>query len=130
MVGFARLRTALSAVSLPWAADGRPAPAVDVKCPPRPEVPTSPHPILCHTYGRGKDQQLMIPGWPYSEICALETGRRSWTAPLDARPLAPGEDAATVTAGQLRQMIEVRSWPAISAVFPPVPARRHRRPGR
>ncbi len=27
----------------------------------------------------------MIPGWPYSVICALEPGRSSWTAPLDAR---------------------------------------------
>jgi hypothetical protein len=61
---------------------------------------------LCHTYGRGKDQHLMIPGWPYSVICALESGRSSWTALLDARRLAPGEDAATVTAAQLRQVIE------------------------
>lgn len=22
--------------------------------------------ILCHTYGRGKDQHIPIPGWPYS----------------------------------------------------------------
>ncbi|WP_235190808.1 transposase [Amycolatopsis rifamycinica] len=26
----------------------------------------------------------MVPGWPYSVVVALETGRHSWTAPLDA----------------------------------------------
>jgi hypothetical protein len=60
---------------------------------------------LCHTYGRGKDTHIMVPGWPYSVVCALETGRHCWTAPLDAQRLAPGQDAATVTATQLRQVI-------------------------
>ena len=77
-----------------------------VTCRLRPEARTSPQRILCHTYGRGRDQHLMIPGWPYSVVCALESGRTSWTAPLDARRLAPGEDAAMVTAAQLRQTIE------------------------
>jgi hypothetical protein len=49
----------------------------------------------------------MIPGWPYSVICALEPGRHSWTAPLDAQRLAPGDDAALVTATQLRQLVTV-----------------------
>jgi hypothetical protein len=101
-----RLRWALAAVPLPRAADGRLVLAVDVTCWLRPEAHTSSERILCHTYGRGKDQHLMIPGWPYSVVCALSTGRSSWTAPLDARRLAPGEDAATVTAVQLTQMIE------------------------
>jgi hypothetical protein len=47
----------------------------------------------------------MIPGWPYSMMVALEPGRSSWTAPLDAQRLAPGDDAATVTATQLRQLV-------------------------
>lgn len=38
----------------------------------------------------GKDRHIPVPGWPYSVICALETGRSSWTAPLDALRLAPG----------------------------------------
>jgi hypothetical protein len=35
----------------------------------------------------------MIPGWPYSVVAALEPGRTSWTAVLDAlllRNLGPG----------------------------------------
>lgn len=100
-----RLRTALAGVALPRAADGRLVLAVDITCWLRPDAHTSPERILCHTYGRGKDQHVMIPGWPYSFITALEPGRSSWTAPLDAVRLAPGDDAATVTAGQLRQLI-------------------------
>jgi DDE superfamily endonuclease len=101
-----RLSMALAAVSLPRAADGRLVLAVDVTCWLRPEAHTSPQRISCHTYGRGKDQYLMIPGWPYSVVCTLESSRSSWTAPLDARRLEPGQDAATVTAEQLRQVIE------------------------
>jgi hypothetical protein len=51
-----RLRTALSGVSLPRAADGRLVLAVDVTRWLRPEAHTCPQRILCHTYGRGKDQ--------------------------------------------------------------------------
>jgi DDE superfamily endonuclease len=101
-----RLRRALSAVSLPRAADGRLVLAVDITCWLRPEAPTCPQRILCHTYGRGKDQHMMVPGWPYSVIVALETGRSSWTAPLDVVRLAPGDDAATVTATQLRGLVD------------------------
>jgi hypothetical protein len=101
----ARLRTAVAAVSLPRAADGRLVLAVDITCWLRPDAHTSPERILCHTYGRGKDQHIMIPGWPYSFVVALETGRSSWTAPLDAVRLAPGDDAAVVTAGQLRDVV-------------------------
>jgi len=81
-VDVARLRTAVSAVSLPRAADGRLVLAVDITCWLRPDTHTSPERILCHTYGRGKDSHEMVPGWPYSFVVALETGRSSWTAPF------------------------------------------------
>ncbi|MET7828963.1 NF041680 family putative transposase [Streptomyces sp. NPDC005386] len=101
-----RLREALASVPLPRAVDGRLVLAVDVTCWLRPAAHTSPERILCHTYGRGKDQHIPVPGWPYSIVCALEPGRSSWTAPLDARRLAPGDDTATVTARQLRDLVE------------------------
>ncbi|MGW4412824.1 transposase [Nonomuraea sp. NPDC004702] len=100
-----RPRRALSTVPLPRAADERLVLAVDVTCWPRPDAHTSPERILCHTYGRGEDQHIMIPGWPYSFVVALETGRSSWTAPLDALRLAPGDDLAAVTAAQLREVV-------------------------
>src|SRR5690242_3039729 len=54
-----RLRAALAGLPLPRAADGRLVLAVDVTCWLRPEAHTSPGRVLCHTYGRGKDQNLM-----------------------------------------------------------------------
>lgn len=104
-VEIARLRRALTSLPLPKAAGGRLVLAVDITSWLRPEAHTSPARILCHTYGRGKDTHIMVPGWPYSVVCALETGRHSWTAPLDAQRLAPGDDAATVTATQLRRLV-------------------------
>ncbi len=100
------MRRALAAVPLPRAADGRLVLAVDVTCWLRPDAHTSPERILCHTYGRGKDQHIPVPGWPYSVVVALEGGRTSWTAPLDARRLAPGDDSAAVTAQQLRELVQ------------------------
>ncbi len=47
----------------------------------------------------------MIPGWPYSVVAALEPGRTSWTAVLDAVRLGPGDDGAEVTAAQVREVI-------------------------
>ncbi|MCC8248563.1 NF041680 family putative transposase [Saccharothrix luteola] len=105
-IDIARLRTALSAVSIPRAADGRLVLAVDVTSWLRPEAHTGRQRILCHTYGRGKDQHMMVPGWPYSVVVALESGRGSWTVPLDAVRLAPGDDAATVTAAQVRGVVD------------------------
>ncbi|WP_405183148.1 transposase [Nocardia sp. NBC_01377] len=109
-----RLRRTLTAAPLPRTADGRLVLAVDITSWLRPEAHTCPQRILCHTYGRAKDSHLMIPGWPYSVVCALESGRSSWTAPLDAVRLTPGDDAATVTAVQLRavigNLIEAGHW--------------------
>lgn len=106
-VDAARPRRALATVPLPRAADGRSLVlAADLTCRLRPSAHTSPLRILCHTDGRGKDQHIPVPGWPYSVIRALETGRNSWTAPLDALRPAPGDDAAGVTARQARQLVE------------------------
>jgi hypothetical protein len=62
--------------------------------------------LFCHTYARGKGQAQMIPGWPYSFVAALEPGRSSWTAVLDAVRLRPSDDAAEVTAGQVRHVLD------------------------
>jgi hypothetical protein len=47
----------------------------------------------------------MIPGWPYSVVAALEPGRTSWTAVLDAIRLGPDDDDIAVTAAQVRDVI-------------------------
>ena len=99
-------RRALAGLPWPRTADGRLMLAVDVSPWLRPDAATCPDRSFCHTYGRGRDEHRMIPGWPYSVIAALEPGRSSWTAPLDALRLEPGADVAAVTAVQARDLIE------------------------
>jgi len=100
-----RIRRALACALLPRAADGRIVLAVDVSPWLRSDAPTSADRLFCHVYGRGKGQAQLIPGWPYSFVAALEPGRTSWTALLDAVRLGPTDDATAVTADQLRAVI-------------------------
>src|SRR5262249_5004881 len=119
------LRRSLAGLPLPRAGDGGLVPAADVSNWLRPGAATSPGRLFCHVYGRGKGQAQMIPGWPYSVIAALESGRTSWTAVLDAVRLGPDDDETQVTAGQVRdvvtRLIEAGHWaagdPAILVVF-------------
>ena len=104
-IEIARLRRCLAGLPLPRAADGRLMLAVDVSNWLRPGAATSPDRLFCHVYGRGKGQAQMIPGWPYSVVAALEPGRTSWTAVLDAVRLGPADDEAEVTAAQVREVI-------------------------
>ena len=97
-VDFARLRVAIGALPLPHAGDGRIMLAVDVSNWLRPDAAVSPERLFCHVYGRGRSADQFIPGWPYSFVAALETGRSSWTALLDAVRLTPADDATAVTA--------------------------------
>ncbi|WP_316691126.1 NF041680 family putative transposase, partial [Pseudonocardia sp. H11422] len=100
-----RIRRVLASLPLPRAADGRIVLAVDVSPWLRSDAPTSADRLFCHVYGRGKGQAQLIPGWPYSFVAALEPGRTSWTALLDAVRLGPADDATAVTADQLRAVI-------------------------
>jgi hypothetical protein len=104
-VDIARLRRSLAGLPLPRAADGRLVLAVDVSNWLRPGAATSPDRLFCHVYGRGKGQAQMIPGWPYSVVAALEPGRTSWTAVLDAIRLGPDDDGIAVAAAQVRDVI-------------------------
>jgi hypothetical protein len=124
-VNIGRLRRSLAGLPLPRAADGRLMLAVDVSNWLRPDAATSPERLFCHVYGRGKGQAQMIPGWPYSVVAALEPGRTSWTAVLDAVRVGPGDDETEVTAAQVRgvaeRLIEAGHWrdgdPDILVVF-------------
>jgi DDE superfamily endonuclease len=102
----ARFRRTLSALPLPRAAGGRIVLAVDVSPWLRSDAATSADRLFCHVHGRAKNSSQFIPGWPYSFVAALESGRTSWTAVLDAVRLGPEDDATAVTAAQLRDVIE------------------------
>ena len=124
-IEIARLRWSLACLPLPRWSDGRIRLAVDVSNWLRPDAATSPDRLFCHVYGRGKGNAQMIPGWPYSVVAALEPGRSSWTALLDAVRLGPEDDETAVTAAQVRavvtRLIEAQHWregdPPILVIF-------------
>jgi DDE superfamily endonuclease len=99
-----RLRIALAGLELPRGSDGQIRLAVDVTPWPRPDAECSPQRAHAHRPCRCDGVRQTIPGWPYSIVAALESGRSSWTAPLDAVRLVPGDDTTEVTADQIRQV--------------------------
>src|SRR5690242_15795724 len=101
----ARLRRTLASLPLPTVG-GRLVLAVDVSPWLRPDAATCGDRLFCHVYGRAKGNAQLIPGWPYSFVAALETGRTSWIAVLDAVRLGPADDATVVTATQLRDVVD------------------------
>jgi DDE superfamily endonuclease len=102
--GFARLRRAVAGLALPAWPDGRIRLAVDVSAWLRPDAQASPQRLFCHVHGRGRNAGQVMAGWPYSFVAALGPGRSSWTLPLDAVRLGPGDDECAVTAAQLRDV--------------------------
>ena len=104
-IEFARVRRTLGGLPLPRIGQ-RIVLGVDVTPWLRPDAETSPDRLFCHVHGRAKGTSQMIPGWPYSIVAALESGRTSWTAVLDAVRLGPHDDATAVTAAQLRDVVD------------------------
>jgi hypothetical protein len=100
-----RLRMSLAGLPLPRSSSGQIRLAVDVTPWPRPDAECSAERAHCHRPCRCDGVRQTIPGWPYSVVAALESGRSSWTAPLDAVRLAPGDDATEVTAAQIRDVL-------------------------
>lgn len=73
-----RLRQVLAGLPMPQAADGRLVLAVDISHWLRPGAPASADRLFCHVYGRsGRSLDQFVPGWPYSFVAALESGRTS-----------------------------------------------------
>lgn len=98
----AQLRMTLAALQLPRDRLGRLRLAVDVTTWPRPDAECSSGRSYCHRYCRCDGTRQTIPGWPYSVIAALETGRTSWTHLLDAARIGPDDDLTEVCATQIR----------------------------
>jgi DDE superfamily endonuclease len=85
---------------------GRIVLAVDATPWPRPDAETCPQRLFCHVYGRTRESDQLLPGWPYQLVAACESGPTSWTALLDVVRLGPADDATAVTADQLRAVAD------------------------
>lgn len=96
-----RLRHALARHPL---ADGLPVYAVDVSVVARDDAETSPGRAFYHHPSRHSAGQPIVAGWAYSWVAQLGTERSSWTAPVDAVRLVPGERPEAVAVRQVRAL--------------------------
>jgi hypothetical protein len=101
-----RLRRSLAGLELPRGSTGQLRLAVDVSPWPRPDAETSAERCHCFRQCRCDGIRKTIPGWPYSMVVALESGRSSWVAVLDALRLRPADDPTAATAAQLREVVD------------------------
>ena len=67
-----QLREVLAELPLPRMFGGRIVLAVDASPWLRPDAATCPDRLFCHVYGRGRNADQRIPGWPYQVVAALE----------------------------------------------------------
>ena len=93
------LRAALAGQPL---GHGQAAYAVDVSVVARCDAETSPGRAYYHHASRHSAGQPIVAGWAYSWVAQLGTERSSWTAPLDAVRLAPGERPEAVAVRQIQ----------------------------
>jgi hypothetical protein len=111
-----RLRMCLAGLPVPRSGTGQIRLAVDVTPWPRPDAECSPDRAHCHRPCRCDGVRQTIPGWPYSIVAGLESGRSSWTAPLDVVRIGPDDDVTEITAGQVRdvfvRLVAAGQWAA------------------
>ncbi len=95
----------LLAGSLPGAA--HPVFAVDVSVWARSDAECSPGRGYYYHPSKHSAGQPIVAGWAYSWLAGLELATNSWTTPVDARRLAPGENPSAVAAGQVRELLQL-----------------------
>jgi hypothetical protein len=94
-------------------AGGQPVYAVDISIWPRSEAETSPERGYYYHAFRHTRGQPIVAGWAYQWVAQLTFQRDSWTAPVDARRVAPHANRHAVAGEQIR---------AIQATRPPAAA--------
>jgi hypothetical protein len=97
-----RLRAALCRSPL---AQGLPAYAVDGSVVGRGDAECSPERGYYYHASRHSAGKPIVAGWAYQWVAQLGAERSSWTAPVDARRLRPGERAEAAAAEQIRTLL-------------------------
>jgi hypothetical protein len=81
--------------------------AVDASTWDRCDAETSPERGFYYSASKHSAGQPIVAGWCYQWITQLDWAPDSWTAPLDARRIAPHEDATAATIDQVRRLVEL-----------------------
>lgn len=79
--------------------------AVDASTWARCDAECSPERGFYYSASKHSAGQPIVAGWSYQWITQLCWDNDSWTAPLDAVRLRPGDDTSAVTAGQIRDLV-------------------------
>src|SRR5213082_867820 len=85
--------------------DGQPIYALDTSVWRRDDAETSAPRAYYYSSSRQSAGQPIVAGWSYSWLAHLSFTRDSWTAPLDVRRVPPIDDAHTVAAAQIRDLL-------------------------
>lgn len=85
--------------------------AVDESTWPRCDAETSPergcyYSASKHSASKHSAGQPIVAGWSYQWITQLDWARDSWTAPLGAARIAPGQDKVAATATQIAALVD------------------------
>jgi hypothetical protein len=78
--------------------------AVDASTWPRAAAVCSPGRGLYYHPSRHTGGKPVVAGWCYQKVAQLSFRQDSWTWPVDARRIGPGQDAAAATAAQVRDV--------------------------
>lgn len=97
--------------------DGQLIYALDTSVWPRNDAETSAERGYYFSSSRQSAGQPIVTGWSYAWLAQLNFTHDSWTAPLDARRVRPSEDAHTVAATQIRELVEHQGAAAPVALF-------------
>src|SRR6266545_1971599 len=97
-----RLRAALCRCPL---VQGLPAYAVDVSVVARSDAECSPERGYSDHASRHSAGKPIVAGWAYRWVAQLGAERSSWTAPVDARRLRPGERPEAAAAERIRTLL-------------------------
>src|SRR5215207_2313122 len=98
---------AVNATQLPQC-DGPPLYAVDVSVWPRCNAATSPLRGYHSHSPRRRQFKPIVAGWAYQWVARLTWERDSWTLPVDARRLRPGEKATDLAVEQVKALVTRR----------------------
>ena len=79
--------------------------AVDASTWARCDAETSPQRGFYYSASKHSAGQPIVAGWSYQWVTQLGWANDSWTAPMDARRIAPTQDSVTVTAAQVRDLV-------------------------
>jgi len=79
--------------------------AVDASTWARCDAETSPERGYYYSASKHSAGKPIVAGWSYQWITQLGWANDSWTAPMDARRIAPTENTVAVTTGQVRDLL-------------------------